>query len=67
MNILAGAIVMQESVLYSPGEFCLMVFFGLISCAGVVLIIKKPKPLQLQMDIETRYCSHKVNCECLKL
>jgi len=44
MNIMAGAIILQESVLYTPGEFTLMCLFGIISIAGVWVILKKPPP-----------------------
>ena len=41
-NIICGAVIMQESKLYTPLEFSLVVLGGCVALSGVWVIIKKP-------------------------
>ena len=50
LNIASGAIVMQESKLYTPDGFLILVLCGFISIAGVWIIIKKPTSSAKQED-----------------
>ena len=74
LNIASGAIIMQESELYTTGEFLLLVFCGLISVSGVWLIIRKPPPKASTVStsaevvelLDLGACSHlgHANCSC---
>ena len=64
-TILSGAIVMQESKLYTVGEFFLMVIFGSISVIGIWIIIKKPPPKAVKDEEDNRSCDRQ-ECKCIE-
>ena len=42
LQIAAGAVILQEIRLYTPLQFLIVVFFGLIAILGAFIIVKKP-------------------------
>ena len=48
LNIAAGAIIMQESRLYSLYEFLMIILGGFVAILGVWIIMKKPVSMKIR-------------------
>jgi hypothetical protein len=42
LNIATGAVMMDEYKLYSATEFVFILFTGIVSILGVLIIVRKP-------------------------
>ena len=74
LQIAAGAVILQEIRLYTPLQFLIVVFFGLIAILGVFIIVKKPLIFQStdnqntsdHLEQQLRNSIQQINKQCKK-